>query len=62
MARAIWNVGARCLSSSMCFILTCVYDSIASALDKDIQVQSLALPIIVKAEMMHRLPSFSLLK
>ena len=34
--------------------------SIATALYRDLQVRSVALPMIIKAEMMHRLPSFSL--
>jgi aarF domain-containing kinase len=38
-----------------------ITEGIATALYKDIQVQPMALPIIVKAEMMHRLGRFSLL-
>jgi aarF domain-containing kinase len=39
-----------------------IMEGIASALDKTLKVQSIALPLIIKAEMMHRLPSFSILK
>jgi len=38
-----------------------IMEGIATALDKNMQVQSIALPMIIKAEMMHRLPSFSIL-
>eukprot|EP00521_Asterionellopsis_glacialis_P015936 CAMPEP_0195305694 /NCGR_PEP_ID=MMETSP0707-20130614/36779_1 /TAXON_ID=33640 /ORGANISM="Asterionellopsis glacialis, Strain CCMP134" /LENGTH=572 /DNA_ID=CAMNT_0040369887 /DNA_START=223 /DNA_END=1941 /DNA_ORIENTATION=- len=37
-----------------------IIEGIASALYPDMSVQSMALPMVVKAEMMHRLPSFKL--
>lgn len=36
-----------------------IIEGIASALYPDMSVQKMALPMVVKAEMMHRMPSFS---